>query len=149
MRVTKRREEFGLDNFTMIERDSTEITQDLKNTGKSSFYSAKKKVLEMGLQAANQMCSLKTQTYFNRAVNACAQYDPQDFDARMKAMAKEDTSVNEKLDKFIDRVAQRVEEALQSNEIINVFQDDFDMLGDEDAAANTKISQTNYVPRTY
>lgn len=53
MRVTKRREEFGLDNFTMIERDSTEITQDLKNTGKSSFYSAKKKVLEMGLQAAN------------------------------------------------------------------------------------------------
>ncbi len=27
----------------------------------------------------------------------------------------------EKLDKFIDRVAYRVEEALQSNELINVF----------------------------
>ena len=29
--------------------------------------------------------------------------------------------MEEKLDKFIDKVAYRVEEALQSNEIINVF----------------------------
>jgi hypothetical protein len=29
--------------------------------------------------------------------------------------------MEEKLDKFIDRVAFRIEEALQSNEIINVF----------------------------
>jgi hypothetical protein len=29
--------------------------------------------------------------------------------------------MREKLEKFIDRVAFRVEEALQSNEIINVF----------------------------
>lgn len=41
--------------------------------------------------------------------------------------------MDEKLDKFIDRVAYRVEEALQSNEIINVFQFDFEMLADEDA----------------
>jgi hypothetical protein len=38
------------------------------------------------------------------------------------------------LDKFIDKVAYRVEEALQSNELINVFQDDFEMLGSEEAA---------------
>ena len=42
--------------------------------------------------------------------------------------------MEEKLDKFIDRVAYRIEEALQSNEIINVFQDDFEMLADEIAA---------------
>lgn len=34
---------------------------------------------------------------------------------------KEDTQMEEKLDKFIDKVAYRVEEALASNEIINVF----------------------------
>ena len=39
---------------------------------------------------------------------------------------KDDEQMEEKLDKFIDRVAFRVEEALQSNEIINVFQDDFE-----------------------
>lgn len=38
-----------------------------------------KKVLEMGLQAANQMQTLQTQTYFNRSVNACVQYMPSDF----------------------------------------------------------------------
>jgi WD40 repeat protein len=57
--------------------------------------------------------------------------------------------LNEKLDKFIDRVQFRVEEALQSNEIINVFQDDFEMLGDEEAAAGSKTSAVNVVPRTY
>mgnify|MGYP000844841097 FL=1 len=35
-----------------------------------------------------------------------------------KAQAKE---FSDKLDKFLDRVAFRIEEALQSNEIINVF----------------------------
>ena len=34
---------------------------------------------------------------------------------------KIEQELNDKLDKFIDRVAFRVEEALQSNEIINVF----------------------------
>jgi hypothetical protein len=55
----------------------------------------------------------------------------------------------ERLDKFIDRVAYRVEEALQSNELINVFQDDFDMLGDEEAASGAKISAVNMLPRTF
>lgn len=55
----------------------------------------------------------------------------------------------EKLDKFIDRVAYRVEEALQSNEIINVFQDDFEMLGDDEAAQGGKVNTTNMKLRTY
>lgn len=42
--------------------------------------------------------------------------------------------MEEKLEKFIDKVAYRVEAALQSNEIINVFQDDFEMLASDIAA---------------
>ena len=51
--------------------------------------------------------------------------------------------MKEKLEKFIDRGAFRVEEALQSNEIINVFQDDFEMLGDEEAANGGKVNTTS------
>ena len=40
---------------------------------------------------------------------------------RAAAARKAAEELKEKLDKFIDRVAFRVEEALQSNEIINVF----------------------------
>ena len=57
--------------------------------------------------------------------------------------------MTEKLEKFVDKVAFRVEEALQSNELINVFQDDFEMLGDEeDSTTASKISTPNLVTRT-
>jgi hypothetical protein len=64
-------------------------------------------------------------------------------------MSQQDQTIIEKLDKFIDRVAYRVEEALQSNELINVFQDDFEMLGNDEAAAAAKISTVNILPRTF
>ena len=68
----------------------------------------------------------------------------------MKQQAQiSDTSGNDKLEKFVDRVAYRIEEALQSNELINVFQDDFEMLGDEEAASAAKISTVNMLPRTF
>lgn len=67
----------------------------------------------------------------------------------MKEFSQAETNITEKLDKFIDRVAYRVEEALQSNEIINVFQDDFEMLGDDEAATGSKISVVNSVPRPF
>jgi hypothetical protein len=47
---------------------------------------------------------------------------------------RDDPQMEEKLDKFIDKVAFIVEEALQSNEIINVFQDDFEMLASDQKA---------------
>jgi len=107
-------------------------------------------VLDIGLQAGNQMKTLTTQTYFRRAVNASIQYDPNDFINEMKEkFSKAESNTNEKMDKFIDRVAYRVEEALQSNEIINVFQDDFEMLGDEEAATGSKISVVNSTPRSF
>ena len=51
-------------------------------------------------------------------VNAIVQYDPADFISEKK---KETQAETDKLDKFVSRVASRVEEALQSNELINVF----------------------------
>ena len=36
-------------------------------------------------------------------------------------------------------MAEGVEEALQSNEIIDVFQDDFEMLGNEDSTSEGKL----------
>ncbi len=46
-------------------------------------------------------------------------------------------------------MAKKVEEALQSNELINVFQDDFEMLGDEEAAGSSKISGSSIQLRTF
>ncbi len=104
------------------------------------------------------MKRIQTQTYFGRSVNKASQYNPDDFIGEKSRKKQEDMNEEEqkqademrdKLDKFIDRVAFRVEEALQSNEIINVFQDDFEMLGDEEAATGGKVNTTNMTLRTF
>jgi dynein intermediate chain 3, axonemal len=151
MRVSKMRKEFGLDNFQMIEKDAADLTIDLKFHSKPGNiqHIMKKKVLSMGLQAARPINSFQSQTYHKRSVNAAVQYRPDDFIDKIRQQSTTGGDLNEKLDKFIDRVQYRVEEALQSNEIINVFQDDFEMLGDEDAAAGGQNANVNVVPRTY
>lgn len=59
------------------------------------------------------MKRFSSQTYYNRSVNAIVQYDPQDFLDVMKKQAQtSDASQADKLEKFIDRVAYRIEEAL-------------------------------------
>lgn len=82
-------------------------------------------------------------------MNKAVQYDTKDFtgstsqktDVQLsEEVLKVQADLNDKLDKFIDRVAFRIEEALQSNEIINVFQDDFEMLGDDEAANSGKVN---------
>lgn len=94
-----------------------------------------KHILEGGFQAAYQIKRIQTQTYFGRSVNKACQYDPDDFMKESRNTSKDDQKqLEEKLEKFIDKVAYRVEAALQSNEIINVFQDDFEMLASEEKA---------------
>lgn len=107
----------------MIEKDANDQTIDLKFQGKAGNiqHVNKKKVLSMGLQAARAINTFQSQTYHKRSVNACVQYRPEDFIDKIRAQSTTSGDLNEKLDKFIDRVQFRVEEALQSNEIINVF----------------------------
>ena len=85
------------------------------------MYMTTKKVLDIGLQAAHQMKRIQTQTYFGRSVNKAIQYDVTDFTKGEGHRADEQLTeeeykaqqdMNDKLDKFIDRVAFRVEEAL-------------------------------------
>ena len=73
---------------------------------------AKRKELEMGFQAANKPINLQTQTYYNRSVNAMCQYRYDDFISEIKKAFENDDQMDVKLDKFVDRVAKRIEEAL-------------------------------------
>lgn len=96
------------------------------------------------------MDTFSSQTYYNRMVNASCQYDTNDFYIKNDKLTKEQ-NLNQKLEKFVDKVSYAVESALSSNEIINVFQDDFQMLGDEDAAAVVQNSSASLVeaPRRF
>jgi hypothetical protein len=65
----------------MIEKDAHDNTTDLKFIGKAGTiqHINKKKELDMGLQSARQINSFQSQTYHKRSVNACVQYNPDDF----------------------------------------------------------------------
>jgi dynein intermediate chain 3, axonemal len=103
----------------------------------------------MGLQAARGIQSFRQNTYHRMSVNASVQYRPDDFIEAIRQQSLSQGDINEKLDRFINRVQYKVEEALQSNELINVFQDDFEMIGDEEAAVGTQSSALNMVPRSF
>lgn len=53
MRISRPRKDFGHEGFSYIERDAGESNLEIKVT--KTGYFTKKKVLEIGLQAANRM----------------------------------------------------------------------------------------------
>lgn len=83
-------------------------------------------------------------------VNFTCQYDPKDFVDKNK-QSDVDVTFAKKIDTFFDVVAPRVESALQSNELINVFQDDFECLGDrqEGTSKSVMIMADNNEPLPY
>jgi|JI10StandDraft_1071094.scaffolds.fasta_scaffold563220_3 hypothetical protein len=136
MCVTRARKHFGDHHPTFLDKDGQENHHEMKKIQNNNMYPVRKKILEMGLQAGRKMLNYQSQTYFNRQVNKAIQYEPADF-LQKEEVKKEveqegqyfqedqGPSITDKLNKFIDKVAPQIEEALQSNELINVFQDDF------------------------
>merc|ERR1719379_1180294 len=72
-------------------------------------------------------------TQWFRPVNAFTQYDKDDFLDRQKGE-------DELLAGFLTRVSRPIEEALQQNETVDIFQDEFESLGDEDLQFGSKVT---------
>lgn len=131
IRLSKRRRDFGTEHRNLIDKEAGDNPTDVKPRNMQIALQTQKRVLDMGLQAARKMKTFQSQTYYNRSVNYSCQYD---F-IQQKPEEEEDEF---NMDQFMDNVAVRVEEALQSNELINVFQDDFEMLGDKQERGGKK-----------
>jgi hypothetical protein len=88
MRISRPRKEFGVDGTNFIERDANDQCPELKSQSqsKNNNFINKKKCLDIGLQAAYEMKTFSSQTYFNRTVNACTMYDPKDFINKLASM---------------------------------------------------------------
>jgi len=144
VRISRKRCEFHNEGFNFIEREPTENPQELKPKKITSLIQ-NKLVLDIGLQAANPMKIFNAQTSHNRSVNLSVEYNPKDFVSNLPDIDKNNTEEMLKMEKFFEKVAPRIEEALQSNELINVFQDDFEMLGDR-KSKNDKIAGQSSEP---
>lgn len=144
VRISKKRSEFHSDAYNFTDRDAGDAGIDARK--KITALIQNKMVLDIGLQAAKPIKTFSSQTYHNRSVNFNVEYNPNDFLKQISGVESQNEEIVNKLQRFFEKVAPRIEEALQSNELINVFQDDFEMLGDKEQNTTNKIANQSSEP---
>ncbi|XP_072918615.1 dynein axonemal intermediate chain 3 [Hemitrygon akajei] len=97
-------------------------------------FSIRKLERDIGIQAVPKLWESSTQTKWTYPRNACTQYTPREFTTE----EKEQLLKSEALNNFINSVASRFELALQQNEIMDVFYDDWKGLSEEDSTFGGK-----------
>eukprot|EP01017_Pseudomicrothorax_dubius_P046521 TRINITY_DN8202_c0_g1_i6.p1 TRINITY_DN8202_c0_g1~~TRINITY_DN8202_c0_g1_i6.p1 ORF type:complete len:722 (-),score=183.31 TRINITY_DN8202_c0_g1_i6:12-2177(-) len=136
MQFIKKRRDFGqpckLNDKEAI--DPIEIRQ--QQNDPSFMTHVKKRVLEMGLQAANQTVEAATQVVYNRKVNKKIRAIPE----KQSSNLEEDDG---NLLGFLSNAYPLMEDALQCNETIDIFQDDFDILKEEEIVTEGNETTTN------
>ncbi|XP_062308219.1 LOW QUALITY PROTEIN: dynein axonemal intermediate chain 3 [Osmerus eperlanus] len=89
---------------------------------------------QSAVQAIPALHSSSTQTIWRYPKNMCTQYEPREFSEE----EKENCLQSESLKNFVNSVAWRFETALQQNEIMDVFLDDWKALKEDDGGYGGK-----------
>ncbi|XP_046905383.1 dynein axonemal intermediate chain 3 [Hypomesus transpacificus] len=89
---------------------------------------------QSGVQAIPALHCSSTQTIWRYPKNMCTQYEPREFSEE----EKENCLQSETLKNFVNSVAWRFETALQQNEIMDVFVDDWKALKEDDGGYGGK-----------
>ncbi|KAL1022761.1 hypothetical protein UPYG_G00031960 [Umbra pygmaea] len=87
-----------------------------------------------GVQAIPNFKSSSTQTRWTYPKNMCTQYEPREFSEE----EKENCLLSKELKHFINLVGSRFDVAIQKNEIMDVFLDDWKALSEEDTSYGGK-----------
>jgi WD40 repeat protein len=114
---------------------------------KDPNYTQQRKELEMGIQAVKETSEQSCQTAWFRPVNKSTQYSPKDFLPNGDAELGYDKVAE--LTEFLEKVSVRVEESLQTNETVDIFQEEFAHLGEEEAGAVSKTHSNIKDLRTF
>lgn len=135
LRFIKKRREFSLlKKFN--ESDATDHYTEIKQIPDPLFH-VNKKIIDIGLQGCNPLVKNTTQTTWFRKVNRAEQVI---FEENFLSVEDDDLG----LLAFLQNVYPLMEEALQSNETIDIFQDDFNVLPEEDLAMES-TDMTNQI----
>lgn len=104
---------------------------------------------EMGIQVAPAMSSSSSQTTWNKPVNKAVQYESASFGTDPLEGDSRDY-----LFEFLEKATVKIEEALQQNESVDIFNETFRMVGDDDAQggvqADSELKELrNFADPTY
>ncbi|XP_063795014.1 dynein axonemal intermediate chain 3 isoform X2 [Pseudophryne corroboree] len=97
-------------------------------------FSIRPKERELGIQVVPLIQEQSTQTKWTYPQNACTQYTPREFSEE----EKQERLSSKELKEFINSVSLRLELALQQNEILNPFVDDWKALSEQESTFGGK-----------
>lgn len=131
MSISQKRAAFGA---SVKFSDSGENLQSCRPQ-KDPNFALLRKELEMGIQSVKEMATSSCQTTYFRPVNASVQYSSDDFMQGENEMGHE---LVDQLTEFLTSVSQMMEEALQTNETVDIFKEEFANLGEEEIGIGSK-----------
>ncbi|XP_069594088.1 dynein axonemal intermediate chain 3 [Ranitomeya imitator] len=97
-------------------------------------FSVKPKERDSGIQAVPSLQEQSTQTKWTYPRNACTQYTPREFTEEQKQEYLSSKSLKD----FVNSVSLRLELALQQNELVNAFVDDWRALCEQESTFGGK-----------
>eukprot|EP00931_Biecheleriopsis_adriatica_P115341 TRINITY_DN91146_c0_g1_i1.p1 TRINITY_DN91146_c0_g1~~TRINITY_DN91146_c0_g1_i1.p1 ORF type:complete len:1026 (-),score=291.63 TRINITY_DN91146_c0_g1_i1:93-3170(-) len=129
--ITRSRQQFG---------KSTKFSDSGENIHhcrpqKDHNFAPPKKELELGIQAVKETRTCACQTTWFRPVNKSTQYSPEHFLEKYADLGYDRV---DELSVFLSTVSVGVEQALQTNETVDIFQEEFAHLGEDEGAAVAK-----------
>jgi len=133
----RKRREFGA-VYRFSDRDSQDdpnVAQNDCRQYKDPNFELRKKEHDIAIQACPEEVNAKTQTTWFRPANKCIQYESIDLPPRQKMDALD----SDKMVGFLAAIRPCLEEALQQNETVDIFGDEFADLADGEEGLGNKM----------
>ncbi|KAJ3389303.1 WD repeat-containing protein 63 [Lobulomyces angularis] len=102
-------------------------------------YEVLRSKLSIAVQAVPELHYGESQTTWNRPINFCVQYEP----ILMTEAEKESTLKCNEIQQFLASVTSKFEQVLVHNELLNIFTDEYALLGEEEMTALEQGSHTH------
>ncbi|NWU61673.1 WDR63 protein, partial [Pterocles burchelli] len=133
--VSRVRRKFGAP-ITFTDRNASQLNDSYTEftSYEDKTFSIKMLEKDVGVQMVPKVREASTQTKWTYPKNASTQYFPR----QLSNEEKEDSLSSEKLKEFLTSVHLRMEIALQQNEIMNVFFDDWKALAEDESCSGGK-----------
>ncbi len=139
MQFIKKRREFARP-YKFGDKDPNDNLYELRQQQDNFATFLKKQTLDMGLQGSNEMVDLATQTPWNRKMNNITQTMDEDLTLPIE---DDDKNLLSLIRNF--EVMNEMESALQQNEMIDIFQNDFEVLPHDEFSARDGGKLTNEI----
>ncbi|KAJ7548217.1 hypothetical protein O6H91_07G003200 [Diphasiastrum complanatum] len=130
VRASRKRKEFGLQH-SFADRDAMETFSSGQMECRPFNDPSYDKVIaeqDVGIQSIPSMKDMASQTMQEVPRNNCVQYQPRKFDA----VEQKHIMASEPMSSYLKSIKMIYTDALQQNEVMDLFEDDFSSFGEED-----------------